>query len=115
MVQPGEKVPIDGIVIEGNSTLNTSALTDLEMNSSDLDFLELAFSTSSRIFETVDSPKFFVVLIFRTPLMFMLPLMTSVPVPTSRGRLSRRKGNLEPPGLRREFPDGGRNSGSVRA
>ncbi len=27
VVKPGEKVPIDGIVIEGNSTLNTSALT----------------------------------------------------------------------------------------
>ena len=27
VVQPGEKVPIDGTVIEGNSTLNTSALT----------------------------------------------------------------------------------------
>lgn len=27
VVQPGEKVPIDGIVVEGNSTLNTSALT----------------------------------------------------------------------------------------
>lgn len=27
VVRPGEKVPIDGIVIEGNSTLNTSALT----------------------------------------------------------------------------------------
>ena len=27
IVQPGEKVPIDGIVIEGESTLNTSALT----------------------------------------------------------------------------------------
>ena len=27
VVQPGEKVPLDGIVIEGNSTLNTSALT----------------------------------------------------------------------------------------
>lgn len=27
VVQPGEKVPIDGIIIEGNSTLNTSALT----------------------------------------------------------------------------------------
>ena len=27
VVQPGEKIPIDGIVIEGNSTLNTSALT----------------------------------------------------------------------------------------
>ncbi len=26
-VQPGEKIPIDGVVIEGNSTLNTSALT----------------------------------------------------------------------------------------
>lgn len=27
VVQPGEKVPIDGIVMEGDSTLNTSALT----------------------------------------------------------------------------------------
>lgn len=27
LVRPGEKVPIDGIIIEGNSTLNTSALT----------------------------------------------------------------------------------------
>ncbi len=27
LVKPGEKVPIDGVVIEGNSTLNTSALT----------------------------------------------------------------------------------------
>ena len=27
VVQPGEKVPIDGIIMEGNSSLNTSALT----------------------------------------------------------------------------------------
>ena len=27
VVQPGEKVPIDGIIVEGDSTLNTSALT----------------------------------------------------------------------------------------
>ena len=27
VVQPGEKVPIDGVVLEGNSSLNTSALT----------------------------------------------------------------------------------------
>ena len=27
LVQPGEKIPIDGIIIEGNTTLNTSALT----------------------------------------------------------------------------------------
>ena len=27
MLQPGEKVPLDGIVIEGSSSLNTSALT----------------------------------------------------------------------------------------
>ena len=26
-VKPGEKIPIDGVVVEGNSTLNTSALT----------------------------------------------------------------------------------------
>ena len=28
VVQPGEKVPIDGMIVEGVSTLNTSALTD---------------------------------------------------------------------------------------
>ena len=27
IIQPGEKVPIDGIIVEGSSTLNTSALT----------------------------------------------------------------------------------------
>ena len=27
VVQPGEKVPIDGVILEGNATLNTSALT----------------------------------------------------------------------------------------
>lgn len=27
VVQPGEKIPIDGIIVEGSSTLNTSALT----------------------------------------------------------------------------------------
>ncbi|MBO4401480.1 MAG: cadmium-translocating P-type ATPase [Selenomonadaceae bacterium] len=27
IIQPGEKVPLDGVVVDGNSTLNTSALT----------------------------------------------------------------------------------------
>lgn len=27
LVQPGEKIPIDGVIVEGNTTLNTSALT----------------------------------------------------------------------------------------
>ncbi len=27
LVRPGEKIPIDGVIVEGNSTLNTSALT----------------------------------------------------------------------------------------
>ena len=27
IIQPGEKIPIDGVIVEGNSTLNTSALT----------------------------------------------------------------------------------------
>ncbi len=31
VVQPGEKIPIDGIVVDGNSSLNTSALTGESM------------------------------------------------------------------------------------
>src|SRR5574344_1810067 len=31
IVQPGEKVPLDGIIIDGNSSLNTSALTGESM------------------------------------------------------------------------------------
>ena len=27
VVQPGEKVPIDGVIVEGEASLNTSALT----------------------------------------------------------------------------------------
>ena len=58
------------------------------MNASDLDLRELAFSTRSRIFETVDSPNTLVVRIFSTPLMSMQPLMISSPSFTSRGILS---------------------------
>ena len=58
------------------------------MNASERDLRELAFSTRSRIFETVDSPNAFVVRIFSTPDMSMQPLMISSPARTSRGMLS---------------------------
>ena len=58
------------------------------MNASERDLRELAFSTRSRIFDTVDSPNAFVVRIFRTPDRSMQPLMISSPARTSRGRLS---------------------------
>ena len=58
------------------------------MKASDLDFLLLAFSTISRILETVDSPNSFVVCIFRTPERLMQPLRISSPTMTSRGMLS---------------------------
>ena len=58
------------------------------MNASDRDLRELAFSTRSRILETVDSPNSFVVRTFSTPFMSMQPLMISSPSFTSRGRLS---------------------------
>ena len=58
------------------------------MKSSDLDLRELAFSTRSRILETVDSPNSLVVRSFSTPVMLMQPLMTASPAWTSRGRLS---------------------------
>ena len=58
------------------------------MKFSERDFFELEFSTSSRIFETVDSPNSFVVLILISPVILMLPLCTSLPVSASTGRLS---------------------------
>ena len=61
---------------------------NFEIKSSDFDLRELAFSTRSRIFETVDSPNSFVVWIFKTPFWLMQPEMTSSPGPASRGRLS---------------------------
>ena len=59
-----------------------------EIKVSERDLRELAFSTRSRILDTVDSPNSLVVRIFSTPLMSMQPLMISSPSFTSRGRLS---------------------------
>ena len=61
---------------------------NLEMKSSDFDLRELAFSTRSRIRETVESPNSFVVRIFSTPVILMHPLMISSPAFASRGTLS---------------------------
>ena len=61
---------------------------NLAIKSSLRDLRELEFSTSSRILDTVDSPKALVVRIFSTPVMLMQPLMTSSPSRASRGRLS---------------------------
>ena len=80
----------------GNSASASAAMqtagvytrANFEMKSSDFDLREEAFSTRSRIFETVDSPNSFVVSIFSTPVMLMQPLMISSPTLTSRGRLS---------------------------
>ena len=58
------------------------------MKSSDRDFRELAFSTRSKIWETVDSPNSLVVRIFSRPVRLTQPLMISSPAWTSRGRLS---------------------------
>ena len=52
------------------------------MKFSERDLWLLEFSINSRIFDTVDSPKAFVVLTLRTPVMLMQPLMTSSPVIT---------------------------------
>ena len=59
-----------------------------EIKSSDLDFREEAFSTRSRILETVDSPNSLVVWIWSKPVMLIQPEMISSPVLTSRGKLS---------------------------
>ena len=59
-----------------------------EIKASDCDFLEVAFSTMSRIFETVDSPNSLVVRSFKRPLPLTQPLTASSPGRTSRGRAS---------------------------
>ena len=75
IVQPGEKIPLDGVIEEGNSTLNTSALTGESLpreatigdevisgcvNLSGVLRIrttkEFGESTRSKILETVDSP-----------------------------------------------------------
>ena len=61
---------------------------NFEIKFSDFDLREVAFSTRSRIFETVDSPKSFVVRISMSPERLMQPLMTSLSSFTSRGMLS---------------------------
>ena len=58
------------------------------MKFSDLDFLELAFSTKSRIFDTVDSENSFVVSIFKRPELLIHPDIISSPYLTSLGTLS---------------------------
>ena len=65
-------------------------LAKREINASDRDFLlELAFSTKSKIFDTVDSPNSFVVLIFNKPVILMQPLITLSFIDcTSLGKLS---------------------------
>ena len=74
--------------IAAATTAGVYTRANLEIKSSAFDLRELAFSTRSRILETVDSPNSFVVRIFRRPLILMQPLMTSSPDSTSRGRLS---------------------------
>lgn len=51
-------------------------------------FLLLAFCTSSRILEIVDSPNSFVTSISNTPFLLMDPDKTSLPGSTSRGSAS---------------------------
>ena len=52
VVRPGEKVPIDGVVVEGTSTLNTSALTGLLKIRTTKEFGE---STVSKILDLVEN------------------------------------------------------------
>ena len=70
------------------TTAGVYTLANFVIKSSDFDFLELAFSTRSSIFDTVDSPNSFVVLSFISPFILMQPLITSSPALTSLGRLS---------------------------
>ncbi len=71
-----------------NTTVGVYILANFVIKFSDFDFLELAFSTRSRILDAVDSSNFLVVLIMRTPDMLIHPLITSSPLTISLGRLS---------------------------
>ena len=90
-------MPKTAILIIGGMIANATALmtttgvytrANLEMKFSDLDFLELAFSTRSSILDAVDSSNSCVVLILNTPFVLIHPLMTSSPSFTARGTLS---------------------------
>ena len=65
------------------TTAGVYTLANLVMKFSDLDFLELASSTSSMILATVESLNSLVVLIFRTPPVLTQPLITESPAHTS--------------------------------
>ena len=80
-----------GMIASASAPAHTAGVYTLAkrvMNASDLDFFELAFSTRSSIFETVDSPNSREVLILITPLKLMQPLSASSPHLASRGTLS---------------------------
>ena len=56
------------------------------INASDLDFSLLAFSTKSKILDTVESPNAFVVLTKIVLVKFTVPLITELPTITSCGK-----------------------------
>lgn len=59
------------------TTIGVQNFANLVINFSDLDFFWLAFSTKSKILQTVDSPNSFVTCISSTLFLFMHPLNTS--------------------------------------
>ena len=72
MFPPNTKLTTRGGIIANTTaqvtTIGVYTFANLVINLSVFAFLLLAFSTNSRIFETVDSPNAFVTLIVRTPL-----------------------------------------------
>ena len=63
-------------------------MANLVINLSVFAFFPLAFSTSSSIFETVDSPNAFVTFIVSTPFTLIEPLIICSFIVTSLGKLS---------------------------
>ena len=67
------------------TTMGVYTLANRVMKFSAFAFLELAFSTSSRIFATVESSNSFVTRTFRVPVRLMEPLTMESPSRTSSG------------------------------
>ena len=85
---PSTKGGANASISASATTTGVYTLANLVIKFSAFAFLELAFSTSSRIFDTVESSNSFVTCTSKSPLRLIEPLTISSPSITSTGTLS---------------------------